>query len=95
MPERISEAVRLVSDVALWDEVSRRFGVERREITDRLTLIIQRRNKIAHEADIMPDYARQVVYSNLRSPIDEDLVDNAVNFIERAAEEIHDLVSQR
>ena len=92
LPDRIAEAMRLISDAELWNEISGRIGKERREVTDTLILIVQRRNKIAHEADIMPDYAGQVVYSDLRSPIDGTLVDNAVEFIERVAEEIHGLV---
>ena len=95
MPTHISDAVRLVSDVALWDEVACHLGIERRDVTDRLTLIVHRRNKIAHEADIMADYAGQIVYSDLRSPIDEHIVDEAVNFIESIAESIYFLVSPK
>ena len=93
MPERIAEAVRFISDVMLWSEVSRRLGMAQREVTDTMTLIVQRRNKIAHEADIMPDYAGQVAYSDLRSPIDKNMVDDAITFIEQVAEAIYDLVT--
>ncbi len=92
-PERIAEAIRLISDLQLWNEVSREIGMERRQVMDQLSLIVQRRNKIAHEADVMPDYSGQLVDSGLRSPIDETAVDNAVNFIQRVAEEIYSLVS--
>lgn len=93
LPDRISDAIRLVSDVDLWNELSDRLGMQRRDITDTLTLIVQRRNKIAHEADIMPDYAGQIVYSDLRSPIDEETVGHAVDFIEQVVEGIYALVS--
>ena len=95
MPDRIADAIRLISDVPLWNEVASGLGIEQREITDTLTLIVQRRNHIAHEADIIPDYARQVVFSDLRSPIDDNIVDNAINFIEQVAEEIFVQVSPR
>ena len=95
MPESIAEAVRLVSDAPLWDEVAQRQERDAREVTDRLKLIVQRRNKIAHEADIMPDYAGQIIHSALRSPIDPSMVDDAIDFIEQVAEAIYALVSPR
>ena len=93
LPERVADAIRLVSDVELWNGLAQHLGMQRRDLTDTLTLIVQRRNKIAHEADIMPDYAGQLVYSDLRSPIDEETVDHAVDFIERVVEGIYALVS--
>ena len=94
-PDSIADALRLVSEVNLWNEMANCIGIERRAITDRLTLITQRRNKIVHEADIMPDYAGQMTSSDVRSPIDEDLVDDAINFIEQVSENIYILVSPR
>ena len=95
MPDRIAEAIRLISSVALWDEVSRELGMTQREVKDRMALIVQRRNKIAHEADTIPDYARQIIHSDLRSPIDERMVDDAISFIEKVAGSIYSLVSQQ
>lgn len=92
-PERIREVIRLFSDVTLWQEVAHRLAVSQRDVTDRLKLIVQRRNKIVHEADVMADYAGQIVYSDLRSPIDPGMVDEAVDFIEAIAEAIYSLVS--
>ena len=62
-PDQIADAIRLISNAALWNNVSVNLGVERRELTETLTLIVQRRNKIAHEADLMPDYAGQTAFS--------------------------------
>ena len=92
-PESIADAVRLVSDVALWNEVAQQQGLEAQEVKDRLRLIVQRRNKIAHEADIMPDPAGQIAYSDLRSPIDQSMVDSAIDFIEQVAKGTYALVS--
>ena len=93
-PESIADAVRLViSSPSLWNEVALRQGIDAQEVRDRLKLIVQRRNKIAHEADIMPDYAGQIAYSDLRSPIDPSMVDDAIDFIEQVAEAIYELVS--
>ena len=95
MPDRIAEAIRLISSVELWNEISRELKITQREVRDTMSLIVQRRNKIAHEADTIPDYARQVVHSDLRSPIDEKLVDDAIRFIEGVAGAIYSLVSTR
>ena len=95
MPDRIAEAIRLISSVELWNEISRELKITQREVRDTISLIVQRRNKIAHEADTIPDYARQVVHSDLRSPIDEKLVDDAIRFIEGVAGAIYSLVSTR
>ena len=92
-PETIADAVRLVSNVVLWNEVAQQQGIEAQEVKDRLNLIVQRRNKIAHEADIMPDPAGQIAYSDLRSPIDQSMVDSAIDFIEQVAKAIYALVS--
>ncbi len=95
-PESIADAVRLIiSGPLLWDEVAQLQGIDTQEVRDRLKLIVQRRNKIAHEADIMPDYAGQIAYSDLRSPIDPSMVGDAVDFIEQVAEAIYELVSPR
>ena len=82
-----------MSNVALWNEVAQQQGLEAQEVKDRLRLIVQRRNKIAHEADIMPDPAGQIAYSDLRSPIDQSMVDSAIDFIEQVAKGTYALVS--
>ena len=91
----IADAIRLVSTVELWNEVSQSLGMDRQAMTDTITLITQRRNKIVHEADIMPDYAGQMYSSDVRSPIDVDMVDDAISFVENISETIYILVSSR
>lgn len=54
-------------------------GTSAKDIKDRLDLIVDRRNKIAHEADIDPSYP------DTRWPIDEQLVSDTVGFIEQKA----------
>jgi hypothetical protein len=58
-----------------------------RDIKQQLSLIVDRRNKIAHEADIDPTL-------NLgdRWYIDEAMVNDAVNFIEQVVESIHQIL---
>jgi hypothetical protein len=86
-PDKIADAIRLISDKRLWDEVSTKIGRPTRDIKQQLSLIVERRNKIAHEADIDPSF-------NLgnRWSIDEILVNDAVDFIEQVVESIHQVL---
>lgn len=83
-PDNIADAIRLISDKKLWKEVSSNIGgTTEKNIKDKLCLIIDRRNKIAHEADINP------TYPGSRWSIDEVLVNDAIDFIEQIVESIH------
>lgn len=82
-PDNIASAVRLISDVALWNEVAHGMGADAKEVRDQLRLIVERRNKIAHEADMSP-----LMYQD-RSPIDRQWVTQSVDFLERVVETIH------
>lgn len=90
-PDKIADAIRLISDKKLWDEVGTQMGKPKKEdikqIKEQLSLIVERRNKIAHEADIDPTY-------NIgeRWPIDENMVNDAVDFIEQVVESIHQVL---
>ena len=53
-PDKVADAIRLVSSKKLWEEVGLQLGIDARSAKDRLDLIIDRRNKIAHEADTDP-----------------------------------------
>lgn len=55
-PEKVADAVRLISEKPLWAEVSRMLGRTEQSVKAELKLIVERRNKIAHEADIDPSY---------------------------------------
>ncbi|MGB7708399.1 MAG: HEPN domain-containing protein [Microcoleus sp.] len=86
-PDNIAEAVRLICDKKLWEEVSINMGSPAKDIKQQLSLIVDRRNKIAHEADIDPSYP-----IGDRWPIDELLVNEAVDFIEQVVESIHKIL---
>jgi RiboL-PSP-HEPN len=85
--EKIAEAIRYISDQKLWDEVASKMGKPAKDIKQQLNSIVDRRNKIAHEADIDPTF-------NLgdRWKIDEPLVVGAVGFIEQLVESIHQVL---
>lgn len=83
-PDKIAHAIRPISDKKLWDEVAKSLNRSAKDTKQELIAIIDRRNKIAHEADIDPTYG-----IGDRWAIDEYLVNDAVDFIEKVVESIH------
>jgi hypothetical protein len=86
-PEKIADAIRLISDKKLWEEVAQKLGRSAKDVKQQLSVIVDRRNKIAHEADIDPTYN-----IGSRWNIDEILVSDAVNFVEQVVESIHQIL---
>ncbi|AFD00726.1 hypothetical protein Mtc_1986 [Methanocella conradii HZ254] len=85
-PDKIADAIRLISDVKLWEEVSVLINKNPQDTKDKLKEIVIRRNKIAHEADI--DHS----HPNTLWPIDEKYVDESINFIEQIVNAIHNVI---
>jgi hypothetical protein len=85
--DKIAEAIRYISDKKLWDEVAIRMTKPTKDIKQQLNSIVDRRNKIAHEADIDPTFG-----IGSRWNIDEVLVGDAVNFIETLVDSIHQVL---
>ena len=86
-PETIASAIRLISDVTLWDQVARHMNASTEQVKNRLRLIVDRRNKIAHEADMSP-----FPYQD-RWPINRHMVTNAVDFLEQVVEAIRTVIT--
>lgn len=76
-PEKIADAIRLMSAVQLWESVSREMGMTAKGVKTQLNAIVDRRNKIAHEADMDPTNPGH------RWPIDEALVEEALDFLDK------------
>ncbi|MGL5081043.1 MAG: HEPN domain-containing protein [Microcoleaceae cyanobacterium] len=85
--DKIADAIRYISDKKLWDEVAIEINKPAKDIKQQLNSIVDRRNKIAHEADIDPTF-------NIggRWNIDEVLVGDAVDFIAMLVESIHQVL---
>lgn len=81
-PDKIADAIRLVSGVRLWEEVAREMGTDSRAVKAQLSAIVDRRNKIAHEADLDPTNPGQ------RWPIDGELVRNALSYLDQVVRAI-------
>jgi len=79
--------MRLISDKKLWDEVAIQMGKSAKDVKQELSLIVDRRNKIAHEADIDPTLGL-----GNRWEIDQVEVSEAVDFIEQVVESIHNIL---
>ncbi|MBT9446530.1 MAG: hypothetical protein IV086_12585 [Hyphomonadaceae bacterium] len=65
-PEKIADGIRLVSDVELWNEIALQLGATpsnkatvAKSLKQQLSLIVERRNKIAHEGDLQPSLPRE------------------------------------
>lgn len=86
-PDKIADVVRLISAVSLWETVSMKIGKPAGDIKLQLCAIVDRRNKIAHEADMDPSAP------GARWPINEVLVNDAVNFVEALGVAIVDAVA--
>lgn len=87
-PDNIAEAVRLTSNAPLWNEVAGTIGMDRQSVTENLRLIVARRNQIVHEADADPSYPGALW------PIDRQMTDEAVGFMEQVVEAIHSVVAR-
>ncbi len=81
-PDKIADAIRLFSNVKLWEEVNNFLNRSTKDVKASLTLIIDRRNKIAHEADVDPSYPGQ------RWPIDAVMVEGIFDELEFIAKAI-------
>ena len=87
-PDKIAEAIRLISDKQLWKEVAVKMDIpaQEKEIKEQLSRIIGRRDQIAHEADIDRNYP------DTRCPIDQVFVTEKVDFLEQVVESIHKIL---
>jgi hypothetical protein len=65
-PDKIADGVRRCTDIELWNEVALKLGatpatkVEKaKSLKKELSILIQRRNRIAHEGDLQPSPLRE------------------------------------
>ena len=86
-PDKIADAVRIFSSSELWPSVASQLNLTVQDVKDRLRLIVDRRNKIAHEADLDPSYPGS------RWPISSSDSADAVDFIEEVCEAIHSIIT--
>jgi hypothetical protein len=81
-PDKIAAAVGLISPVRLWDTVACELQETAEAVRIRLRLLVDRRNRIAHEADVNPTPPHD------RWPITHADVERAVTFLDAVAHAI-------
>jgi hypothetical protein len=81
-PDKVADAFRLVSDVSLWVVVAKQLNSNPESVKRQLKLIVDRRNKIVHEADTDPTPPRS------RYPIGEVMVRDSLDFLESTVDAI-------
>jgi len=87
-PDKVADALRLVSEKIIWEEVGARVGIPAGDVKARLSAIVDRRNQIAHEADLDPtDPTLQT-----RWPISPGDADGVVEFLEQIGTAIFEVV---
>lgn len=86
-PDKIADAVRLFSSCELWPSVASHLELKVQDVKDRLRLIVDRRNRIVHEADLDPSYP------GIRWPISPSDSAEAADFIRDVCEAIHAVVT--
>ncbi len=82
-PDKLADAIRLFSSVKLWEAVGSELGLQAKDVKTRLKLIVDRRNQIAHEADLDP------TSPGFRWPIDSVMVNDTIDFVEKVAAAIY------
>ena len=86
-PDKIADAVRLFYSDELWPSVALQMGLTAQDVKNDLRLIVDRRNKIVHEADLDPSFP------GTRWPISPSDSAHTINFIQRVCEAIHSVVN--
>ena len=87
-PEKLTDALRNVTAKKLWQEIGTHLGISSQDAKAQLKLIIDRRNKIAHEADMDP------TAPGMRWPITIVIVQDAINFINTLAVAIVEILAR-
>lgn len=85
--DKISQAFALIGIQAIWDKVGESVSMPPTDVKRRLDIIVDRRNRIAHESDIDPTMGIGTKY-----PIDYPMICQSVEFLERIVRAIHSLV---
>jgi hypothetical protein len=81
-PKSIEYALQLINISSVWKNLANLMNLKAEDIKDELSLIIDRRNKIAHEADYN-------ILTGSKYPIDRQNINDVIQFIESLCESIY------
>jgi len=85
--DKISEAFSLIGVMRLWDRIAVGLGIQPSDVKTRLNLIVDRRNRIAHEGDIDPSSGITSKY-----PIDFPTVQQSVDWLDSLVHQMQTVV---
>jgi hypothetical protein len=85
--DKISQALSLIGVTAIWEKVGAEIGLNSKDARTKLNVIIDRRNRIAHEGDIDPSSGIGIKFA-----IDFPAVKEAVDFLDVLAQTIQKVV---
>lgn len=87
-PDKIKYAISFISDVSLWPGVAKRLGGDHtpKSVQDRLSAIVKRRNRIAHETD------RDHQAGGVRTRISDGEVTEVIDWLETMSKAIFDVI---
>lgn len=86
-PKNISEALSYIGVSKVWMKIGNALGKESTDIQNQLSLIISRRNQIAHESDINPTLGIGEKYY-----IDGNIVNETIEFIKTIVNNIEQII---
>jgi hypothetical protein len=83
-PKSIEYALQLINITSVWKNIASLMNLKAEDIKGELSLIIDRRNKIAHEADYD-------MLTGSKYPIDRQNINDVIHFIESLCESIYNI----
>ncbi len=83
--ENISQALSLIGVKAVWHKAGERLGLPSTDIKNRLDMIVQRRDRIAHESDIDPSLGDKY-------PIDLTKVNDSIKSLEDIVDTVYSVI---
>lgn len=85
-PDNVANAIRLFSSCDLWPSVANEMNLNVQSVKSQLRLVVDRRNKIAHEADVDPSFP------GARWPITVNDASHVTDFVDLLCHAIHVVV---
>jgi len=86
-PKGIEYALRIISIDRIWSKLSVKLNTPADDIKEKLGLIVERRNKIVHEADFN-------IVTSQKYPIDAGMIRGVVDFVEQLCESLHIILTE-
>jgi len=84
-PKSVEYALSLINITNLWTQLSSGMSMSANDIKNQLSLIVDRRNKIAHESDYNPT-------TGTKHPINKTMVTDVINYFDKLVSTIYNLL---